>query len=502
MRPPASRSVRVPGRQSSGCPGAVPAGMLPLRAAVVSPPLGTGPATGLVLGTQAFSASQSVTATDLTLASAPLLMVAIAELTKIPIATLLFSATWLWKPIILAFLLLLAGITFETVFMGLERAGALRQLKYEDLANKIDALKGEESRLTASDQAARQTDQVEQAFAEFDTATAAAEKEREQIQVQIGAVDKELEGSAVLTPEAARIRDQLQEREAERTGLIDRRDQEVREAMDSFERQRDSFVERIKIATAAGNSESVRRNEIEVAKVANPRPRIIAKYDGQLGAIDRRISDLRAEFEELRASNIPADSDQRQDLFSRRKLFEQQLVSSSEKWRARLDDVQSRIASAQGSEAQEANTAAENQARRDAINKEISKLENERIPLARTDQVRRIASRWYGNKPEEVTEDQEGIISVIWFGSLALIAALAGPITAMVALGLQRIAANAEKPVEGKLSRLLRRILLSWRWRRTRAVTVRVEVPIEKEVEKRVEVPVERIVKEIGRAHV
>ncbi|MER9470309.1 hypothetical protein NKI82_31380 [Mesorhizobium sp. M0482] len=96
--------------------------------------------TGVALGVQAFSASESVTAMDLTLASAPFLMVAIAELTKIPIATLLFSASWFWKPMILVFLLILASITFETVFMGMERAGALRQLRYEELVNKIDAL--------------------------------------------------------------------------------------------------------------------------------------------------------------------------------------------------------------------------------------------------------------------------------------------------------------------------------------------------------------------------
>ncbi len=57
-------------------------------------------------------------------------MVALAELTKIPIATLLFSVRWVWKPILLVLLLLLALITFETVLMGLERATTLRQLKY------------------------------------------------------------------------------------------------------------------------------------------------------------------------------------------------------------------------------------------------------------------------------------------------------------------------------------------------------------------------------------
>ncbi|MER9663836.1 hypothetical protein, partial [Mesorhizobium sp. M0159] len=101
------------------------------------------------------------------------------------------------------------------------------------------------------------------------------------------------------------------------------------------------------------------------------------------------------------------------------------------------------------------------------------------------------------SKPELVTEAQAGIISVIWFGSLALIAALAGPITAMVALALQRIAAREEDNSESKTSRLLRRMLLSWRWRRIRTIKVPVEVMVEKEVEKRVEVPVEKLVKEI-----
>ena len=90
-----------------------------------------------------------------------------------------------------------------------------------------------------------------------------------------------------------------------------------------------------------------------------------------------------------------------------------------------------------------------------------------------------------------------GKVAAIWFGSLALIAALAGPITAMVALGLQRIAAQAETHSENRLT--LRRMLIRWRWRRVRTIKVPVEVLVEREVEKRVEVevPVEKVIKEI-----
>ena len=106
--------------------------------------------TGIALGLKAFSTATpgSITSMDLILASAPFFMVAIAELTKIPIATLLFTASWLWKPVVFLFLLALAGITFETVFMGLERAVTLRQFRYEEIVRKIDALKFENEQIT------------------------------------------------------------------------------------------------------------------------------------------------------------------------------------------------------------------------------------------------------------------------------------------------------------------------------------------------------------------
>ncbi|MER9646633.1 hypothetical protein [Mesorhizobium sp. M0199] len=235
---------------------------------------------------------------DLTLASAPFLMVAIAELTKIPIATLLFSASWFWKPMILVFLLVLAGITFETVFMGMERAGALRQLRYEELVNKIDALDPQEAmKLASADELGRKSDQVEQARSEIEQLASLAEKSRATFQSQIAEVNAELEGTTALTPEASRVRDQVEEKSAVRLALIQQRDGEAKEAVDQFERQRDSFVERIKMARDSGDSDSARRLESEVAKLANPRTKIIAKFDTQIEPLDQEVAALRAGFD-------------------------------------------------------------------------------------------------------------------------------------------------------------------------------------------------------------
>ena len=119
----------------------------------------------------------------------------------------------------------------------------------------------------------------------------------------------------------------------------------------------------------------------------------------------------------------------------------------------------------------------------DQIAGQLSELEKQRIEDARTDQFRRIAARLYGMKPENVTPEQAGFVSNVWSGSLAMLAALAGPVTAIVALALQSIASRNEKATQGgKLSRLARRLVLGWRWRRVRTVTVPVEIPVEKEV--------------------
>ncbi|MER8613096.1 hypothetical protein [Mesorhizobium sp. M1216] len=64
-----------------------------------------------------------------------------------------------------------------------------------------------------------------------------------------------------------------------------------------------------------------------------------------------------------------------------------------------MDEAGKRLADAQAAEANKANTSAQNQVRQDQIAKDLSALAKERIPMARTDQVRRIASRWYGSKP-------------------------------------------------------------------------------------------------------
>ncbi len=206
-----------------------------------------GLATGLALGLQAIRAGGEFDAMDLVLASAPFFMVALAELTKIPIATLLFSVSWVWKPIVLVFLIALAAITFETVFMGLERATTLRQLQYQDLREEIAKLAAENQRLRQATADAQATDEVANATEKLTSLSAAAEADRVRLQDQISAIDTQVAGERALPPEAALVRETLAEAKADRAALVAEQTSEMDKAVAEFQSQRQVFDDRIRL---------------------------------------------------------------------------------------------------------------------------------------------------------------------------------------------------------------------------------------------------------------
>lgn len=453
--------------------------------------------TGVALSYRGFVANEAANSMDLVLASAPFFMIAIAELTKIPIATLLFGASWIWKPIILAFLLVLAGITFETVLLGLERASTMREVQYANFANKTKALQQELENLKAAAADLRNSDDEAKARSDLEQLGGLADTERDKLRARITEVDEELQAATTLSPAAARAKEFLEEKQAALSALVERRDREIKDAVEQFVGQRDSYVDRIKSARDKGDLASVQRNEEGLNKLANPRLKKEAEFAPKLAELEPAVAAARAEYESLRKDSPPMTLEDKQRLEARRNDLEKLYDGTAADWDRKLDEARTALATAQEAATRKSETLATNQQRQEAIATELSRLETERLPVARNDQIRRLAARWYGLKPEDVSDAQAGTVSTIWFASLAFIAALAGPITAMVALALQRIGAQPEVQRDSKLSRLLRRMLLRWRWRRVRKIPV--QVPFDREVEKRVEVPVEveKVVKEI-----
>lgn len=446
--------------------------------------------TGIALGWQGYTADESGDAFGFILASTPFFMVALAELTKIPIATLLFAAPYIYKPFLLVFLAGLAFITFETVFTGLERAAALRQLQYDKLYTGLRQRQQELARLDREISDLVVNNAIVEAQKQYDTLFKQRQNEIEGIRNEIVQLDRNQALPPLLRDEIERTRQRLAEKQEELDAIYKRRDSEIDREREAFERQRNSFLERIDEANKRGDEVYAKSQREELARLRNPVPVIQQQYEPQIDSRQKEIDDLNRGLDNLNA-RIPSSEDPA--IRQRRNDLNKRLEVTMDRWQERLDDANMRLADAQAVEANKNVTVLNRQERVSQINSEINNLEQERIPLARTDQVRRIAARFYGVNPEEVDAKQADTVAIIWFGSLAALAALTGPLTAMVALGLQSLADRSMvqdkvRRKESKLSRSLRNVLLNWRFRRTK--TKHVEVPVEKPTKEIFYVPI------------
>ena len=456
----------------------------------------TGLATGIALAFRGYKDADAANFTemDFVLASAPYFMVAIAELTKIPIATLLFHVRWLWKPVVLLFLLGMAAITFETVYAGLDRALTLRKDRYDTLVQQITVLKDEDSHAARRMADGVGSDQLKKAKENNNDLVAQSTVEHNNLTSQLVEVEHELQGQRTVSPEASRLADTISAKSAEREKVVAEREKFIKNSVDEFERQRQSFDDRLKLAQERNDTEAIRRYQAQEDALANPRPKIEKEYSLRVEALEKDLVTLNVDFDRKQAQSAPMSQLDRQKLEAKRDDLRGQISNSDKKWQSRLSQANSQMNDALTLQSDGVRENITIDKRRQSIGTELDRLERERIQTARLDQIRRIAARFYAAKPEDVTNDKVDFISNIWFGSLALLAALAGPMTALVSLELQKL---GDEGIRNKKAGLLRRLLVSWRWRRIRTVKVPVEIPVEREVEKRVEVTVEKIIKEI-----
>ena len=146
--------------------------------------------TALILGMQAYQDSSSAVPLDAVLMAIPFVMVAFAELTKIPIATLLFVAPLIYKPFALLALVLLAGITFETVVGGLDTALSQRQEAFRKIESNIDELEAKIASLRSEDSVEASSSTIETIQKQIDDLEAARSREIERFENQISDIRK------------------------------------------------------------------------------------------------------------------------------------------------------------------------------------------------------------------------------------------------------------------------------------------------------------------------
>lgn len=124
-----------------------------------------------------------------------------------------------------------------------------------------------------------------------------------------------------------------------------------------------------------------------------------------------------------------------------------------------------------------------------ALQSEQASIESALAAAAYENQIYRMAARFFGKRPEEVTVAEANFVGKVWFGSIGLIVAITGIVLAGAAVLVARPPQKA-----GALSRMMKRTLLAVR-RRARVEVIRqIEVPGPERVVDRV---VEKIVPQV-----
>ena len=202
--------------------------------------------------------------------------------------------------------------------MGLERAVTLRQFHYEEILRKLDEKNSQMERLSNRMSDTTWDEKLKQAQANLNSIAAQADQEHKNIAAQILDVENEIQGQRTLTPEAARTRDELTQKVVERDRLIAEREGIIKDRIGEFERQRESFVERIKMAQANGDNDKVKRYEGELEQLPNTRSRYETQYAAKVDPLEKNIATLRAEFDRQVAAAPAMSLQDRQKLESKR----------------------------------------------------------------------------------------------------------------------------------------------------------------------------------------
>lgn len=453
--------------------------------------------TAIILGMQAYQDSQNAVPLDAVLMAIPFVMVAFAELTKIPIATLLFVAPIIYKPFAAIALLLLAVITFETVVGGLDTALSQRQEKFRNIENKILEVESTITSLrstTSSDASSATLENIKQQISELEVAR---KVEIERFEKQIN----DIKNASISIEAQTQINlydNEIQRVETELSELQSAVEADEARDQSKFQDQQLSFTNQIKVYTEAGDRNAARKIQQKLDALPNPANK--PPWKERRRNYREKVTNLEAEktaYVEKREeifANITVSDDVAGELGRIQSERDTTLSKRSEDiqklYRKKAEFAQSQF--------DRLDQQTKNLREAEVLEQQLIQLKSEKVSIANQNQIRRIAAQVYGVSASEVSDKQEQTTTKVYVASLAGLAALAGPITAIVALALQSLAARErrklelenKKTVKEKFWISLRKYLVSKRHKRRKTIIQEVQVEVEKQVEKIVEVPV------------
>lgn len=478
------------------------------------------------------------------LAALPFFMIAVVELTKIPLATAFyFSKTLLWRLIFIMALMFVAFITFETGFNGFERNFARTNLV-------VDKYKRELNQLTENkDELNRQIIELESI--NLETIESRHNQRRNELsdnyRSRIDDIEKIIRNTAgsasslqidALNDERKQIRADIQQLEVSRKreleNVYERYDSINDSSLRDLETQREDLqtqlrrefdsIERLeaKFRVDLNEANFFRKSGIENEynkKLAEQQQRIDEKTN-QINAlsIQRKVSNLN--------SSLQGDIDAINTRFNTSKLLpngrmtalskeianisgtsEKEISAQISLLRADRDNLQKEYNQQLGDNEKKRNrlleTLYEKNVKADtlklsstALSEKIVETRNLINSKVADKQVYRMAMYLYDTETAaDLKKEEVGMVALVWFGSIAFIVAFTGIILAFGSLTLRYDEIRTSSPNLGtQIVKALRLNAIAWRKKAKEPKFIEKTVIKEVPVEVVKEVPVDKVV--------
>ncbi len=439
-----------------------------------------------ISASQAFMSGQEEagffgTTSNMLVAGLPFLLVALVELCKIPLTFTFMAVTNVkWRLIFMFFVFFLCTITFETMLNGFERNFSNLNFAIDTRKNQIENINAEIGLLEI------RRDRI-QKFTEEDL-LAEVEGEQSQIDSTYSANVRRTDANtkALLDQIDYSFKDDI---DAEIDALMVRRDSYY----EDWNTERAEIEERFStillgnISDSRGEKErlveeleALKREKRQRVKDAGflTRAGVEKRYNDMIAAKDRQIAEISTGY-------LGGDALTKQAVMEDQ--FKAQMAFMNDKYQGRIDDINARIEAKKQEiiDKEQANISLESTLlsnadksraryltiKRDAegeldayrqekeselaiIGRQVEEIED-KIFMLRNDQrniraninmlisqnqVYRIAMYAYGKEsPIDVERRMVGVVALLWFGSLALIASVTGVMLALAGFYLKRI---------------------------------------------------------------
>ena len=449
--------------------------------------------------------------TDTFIGAAPFVIIAAVELTKIPLALGFYRTKRLaWRLTFLFTLFLLVFVTFETIFNGLERNFSTLESGIEkprrEFQEKSDRLQNLESNLGRIN--SRTTEQLDM---DYNLKISEQEVERndqllvlnnardEEITSVNAQIEKAISAYGVIADtrgsqqKANRLREDIKEAQNNIKEEIKQLNETASKRLEEIEvliGQIDKNMTEELLNKGLFQSASAIRNAAEELRD----PLIEEKVQLQLdlknsvnniqGGLDGFERDKRAELEIAETDLLTAQGRDSGTLQNNVAQLQARIDTISRSYSDRLDDANGLIDKRISGIERELEAAKVIQRQRqenipriendsEEIRSELVSLEKEINIKARGNNIYRITGRFYNrDSAADILVEELKVVSTIWFGSIALIAALVGPILALAGFVLEdpesyRPILNKKKPIRRAIRGVLLRLRIFYKTRRT-----------------------------------